>query len=104
MKRIQLLTVIGAALIVMFLAFRPKPETAIVGRINPVAGANMAWAVSGRDSTSSTIVNGAFSLSARPGIYKLVIDAVEPYKDAVLENISVKDGETIDVGEIVLQK
>jgi hypothetical protein len=45
-----------------------------------------------------------FSFSVKPGIYKVVVDAIEPYKDAVLENISVKEGQTVDVGEIMLQR
>jgi hypothetical protein len=49
-------------------------------------------------------MNGVFSLAAKPGLYKVVIDAIEPYKDAILENIEVKEGQTVDVGEIVLQK
>ena len=57
-----------------------------------------------QDSSTSNIVNGAFSFDVKQGIYKVVIDAVEPYKDAVLENISVKDGQTVDVGEVVLQR
>jgi hypothetical protein len=85
-------------------SFRNKYQTSIVGRVNPVGGANVVWAVSGRDSTTSNVVNGAFSLEAKQGIYKVVIDAVEPYKDAILENVSVKEGQTIDVGEIMLQK
>jgi hypothetical protein len=85
-------------------AFKNINQTSIIGRVNPVGGANVAWAVSGRDSTTSNIVNGAFRFEAKPGIYKVVIDAVEPYKDAVLENISLKDGQTVDVGEIVLQR
>ena len=85
-------------------AFQDKNQTSIIGRITPLGGANVAWAVSGRDSVTSNIVNGAFSFAAKQGIYKVFIDAVEPYKDAVLENISVKEGQTVDVGEIVLQR
>jgi hypothetical protein len=81
-----------------------KNETALTGRVTPVDGANSAWAISGKDSATSNIVNGIFSFTIKPGIYKVTVDAVEPYKDAVLENINVKDGQTLDVGEIVLQK
>jgi hypothetical protein len=104
MKRFLTLAVIIFSALVVFFSFRSKYQTSIVGRINPVAGANIAWAVSGRDSSASTIVNGAFNLTAKQGIYKVVIDAVEPYKDAILENVNVKEGQTVDVGEIVLQK
>jgi hypothetical protein len=81
-----------------------KNQTAITGRVMPVDGANTAWAISGRDSASSNVVNGSFSFAVKPGLYKVIVDAAEPYKDATLENISVKDGQTVDVGEIVLQR
>ena len=104
MKRfLMVFTVIFSAILTLN-SFRSKYQTSIVGRVNPVSGANVAWAVSGRDSTTSNVVNGAFSLEAKQGIYRVVIDAVEPYKDAILENVSVKEGQTVDVGEIMLQK
>lgn len=104
MKKFKWAVLIFASAIITFYSFRNGYQTSIVGRINPVSGANMVYATSGHDSSSSTIVNGAFNLMAKPGIYKVVIDAVEPYKDAILENIEVKDGQTVDVGEVVLQR
>ena len=103
MKRFILIFLIIVPGMLLMHAFRSKDQASIIGRINPIGGANVAWAINGRDSSTSNIVNGAFSFAARPGIYKVVIDAIEPYKDAVLENISVKDGQTVDVGEIILQ-
>ena len=104
MKRFFIVVIMILSAILILYSFRNKYQTSIVGRVNPVGSANAAWAVSGRDSTTSNIVNGAFSLEAKQGIYKVVIDAVEPYKDAILENVSVKEGQTVDVGEIMLQK
>jgi hypothetical protein len=104
MKRsILICSLIAFCMLIMY-AFQTRIQTSIIGKINPIGGANVAWAVSGRDSASSNIVNGAFSFEAKPGIYKVVIDGLAPYKDAVLENISVKDGQTVDVGEIMLQR
>jgi hypothetical protein len=104
MKRFLIVIAIILSAVSILNSFRSKYQTSIVGRVNPVGGANVAWAVSGRDSTTSNVVNGAFSLEAKQGIYRVVIDAVEPYKDAILENVSVKEGQTVDVGEITLQK
>jgi hypothetical protein len=104
MKRFILICLIVISGVLCMYAFRNKPQTAIIGRVNPIGGANVAWAVSGLDSVTTNIVNGAFSFAAKPGIYKVVIDAVAPYKDAILENISVKEGQTVDVGEVVLQR
>jgi hypothetical protein len=104
MKRYFEAAIILLLLILAASAFRGKYQTSIIGRITPAGSATVAWAVSGLDSSTSTIVNGAFNLTAKQGIYKVVIDAVEPYKDAVLENVNVKEGQTLNVGEIVLQK
>jgi uncharacterized membrane protein len=104
MKRFILICLIIASTILAVYSFRTKFQTSIVGRVNPVGGANVVWAVSGRDSTACNVVNGEFNFEARQGIYRVVIDGIEPYKDAVLENISVRDGQTVDVGEIDLQR
>ena len=104
MKRFLLIC--GIVLLCAFCisGFRTTDLTSITGRVSPMDGANSATAISGKDSSTSNIVNGVFSFAAKPGIYKVIIDAVEPYKDAILENIGVKEGQAVDVGEIVLQK
>jgi hypothetical protein len=103
MKRFLLICGIIFSVLLAMNAFH-RSQTTITGRVTPIDGANTAWAVSGKDSATSNIVNGVFSFAVKPGLYKVMVDAIEPYKDAVLENISVKEGQTIDVGEIVLQK
>jgi hypothetical protein len=104
MKRfLMLFGIILIAMLTIF-AWNRREVTAITGRVNPIDGANSAWAIGGRDSAASNIVNGNFSFSLKPGIYKVVVNGIEPYKDAVLENISVKEGQTVDVGEIMLQR
>ncbi len=103
MKRFILICGLIFSLLFAVSAFH-KSQTSITGRVTPIDGANVAWAISGKDSATSNIVNGIFSFAVKPGLYKVMVDATEPYKDAVLENISVKDGQTVDVGEIVLQK
>ena len=104
MKRFLVVIIVILSAVSLLNSFRGKYQTSIVGRVNPVGGASVAWAVSGRDSSTSNVVNGAFSLEAKQGIYRVVIDAVEPYKDAILENVRVKEGHTVDLGEIMLQK
>jgi hypothetical protein len=79
-------------------------QPAIVGSISPADGVESVWAVSKTDSVKAVVINtGSFSMSVRPGIYKVIVDAKAPYKDVVLSNIDVKD-QLMDVGEIVLQK
>ena len=104
MKRFVLMCLIIISGAQMMSSFQKKFQTSIVGRVEPLGGASVAWAVSGRDSSVSNIVNGAFSFEARPGVYKVVIDGIEPYKDEILENVGVRDGQTVNVGEIILQR
>jgi hypothetical protein len=103
MKRFNLIALVLFLVLAMF-AFRSRMQTSIVGRVNPVDGAASARAIAAKDTVFSNIVNGGFSFSVKPGIYQVIVDAVRPYKDAVLENISVKEDQTVDVGEITLQK
>ena len=103
MKR--LIYLLATIALILLIAWRSHiNQTAITGKITPIDGANVVWAISGKDSATSNIVNGIFSLAVKPGLYRVTVDAVEPYKDAVLENISVKEDQTVDVGEVVLQK
>ena len=85
-------------------AFRSIDQSSITGKVSPADQANAVWAISGTDSTTANVVNGMFSLTAKAGTYKLVVDAKEPYKDVSLEGIVVNDGAPTDVGEIKLQK
>ena len=103
MKRLVILSVV--ALFILLISFVARNSaTSIVGRISPIDGANSVWAINGRDTLTSVVANGNFSLGVKAGTYKVWIDSKEPFKDVSLENIEVKEGQTVDVGEIVLQK
>ncbi len=95
---------LGIILVAMtgFLSFGFS-KTAISGKITPGDGAAVIWTASGNDTIRTAITSGAFSIDVRPGIYKLLVDAKEPYKDVLLENLEVKSDQTLDVGEIILQ-
>lgn len=102
MKRILLiLTILFIA--ILFIGFQ-KPRTAIIGRINPPDGSDAVWVVGEKDSLKTNAVEGQFYFEVRAGNYKLVVDAKAPYKDAVLDNLSIKQEETLDVGEITLKQ
>jgi hypothetical protein len=104
MKKLILLTSLSTALVGGLLAFT-KPQSAITGSVLPADGAQAIWAYSGTDSTRAVVLNtGTFTIAVRPGIYKLVVDAKAPFKDVVLENVDVKDGRPLDVGQIILLK
>lgn len=84
-------------------AFRAAQTSGIKGLVRPADAviANV-WAISGTDSVKVQPVKGEFALSVKAGTYKVIVDATDPYKDAILENVVVRDGQITDVGEIKL--
>jgi hypothetical protein len=77
---------------------------AITGRVSPANGADIVWVIGAKDSLSGPVVSGIFSLVVDPGIYKLIVDARSPYKDVLLDNLKIKQNQSLDVGEIILQQ
>jgi hypothetical protein len=77
----------------------------IKGTVVPADGAVRAWAVSGTDTLRSAIKDdGAFLITeAKPGTYRVIIEAKPGYKNAAKENVTVVDGQPTDVGEIKLE-
>jgi hypothetical protein len=50
-------------------------------------------------------VQGGFTIvNIKPGTYKVIINAEEPYKDVIKEDVAVADGHPVDIGEIKLNK
>jgi hypothetical protein len=87
------------------LAFSNILTGSIRGKVSPPTGALRAWAESDSDTLHATIDNGVFEFGkAKPGIYKIVIEAKPPYKNATKEGVAVADGESTDIGEIMLEK
>lgn len=72
------------------------------GMIEPADGAKKAWAIMGTDSVSTVPVAGGFSLELKPGTWMLVIEAVPPYKNHVIQNIFVQENQSTDVGVLKL--
>jgi len=100
----QLITLgITIATAVGLIAFTPT-QTAITGKVTPAEGAENVWAINGADSIKGAVSSGSFALQVKAGTYKVIVDAKDPYKDVLLENVEVKDGQPANVGEIVLQK
>lgn len=79
-------------------------KTTIIGKVNPADGADMVWVLNEKDSLKSGVSEGQFYFDVKPGAYKLVVDAKQPYKDVLLDNLVVKLDETLDVGEIILKQ
>ncbi len=95
---------IVAAFFAGLVSFTTTTQTSITGKVAPAEGAETVWAISGPDSTKGMISSGAFALAVKPGVYKVIVDAKDPYKDVILENLEVKQDQPLDLGEIVLQK
>ena len=99
--RIAAVTVIVAAV----LAFSPYREGAIRGTVSPAEGGVRAWAESSVDTLKAPIINGSYEITgARPGTYKVIIEAKPPYRNAAKDGVMVNDGQTSDAGEIKLEK
>lgn len=86
-------------------AFHSLGSGSIKGTVAPAEGASRAWAESSTDTLKALIINGAYEITdAKPGIYRVVIEAKPPYKNAVKDGVSVVDGQATDAGEIRLEK
>ncbi len=89
--------------IVTLHAFKPAEQTTgVKGSIVPADGATMVWGINGTDTVRAAPANGSFALTAKAGTWKIIIDAKDPYKDATMEKVEVKEGQITDLGEVKL--
>ncbi|HKC37042.1 MAG TPA: hypothetical protein VKB95_13300 [Chitinophagaceae bacterium] len=89
--------------VVLILGFA-KDRSGIQGTIDPPEGAKRIWAVSGKDTVSIIPPPGSFIMDVKPGSWKLVVEAVLPYKNVERESILVIDGQITDIGLIKLSQ
>lgn len=86
-----------------FFSFALMPAAGIKGKVAPAESAGTVWAISGTDTLKTQTEQGAFLFpDAKPGSYKVLVEAKAPYKNAVKENVAVKEGEVVDLGTITL--
>jgi hypothetical protein len=104
MKKSMLTCGIVAASLAGLFAFTTVNQSSITGKVTPAEGAEAVWAYGAADSTKGTLSGGTFTIEVKPGTYRVVVDAKDPYKDVTLENLEVKEGQPLDVGEVVLQQ
>jgi hypothetical protein len=96
---------LGIAAAIGLFAFTSIKSGSIKGSIAPAKSATSAFAVSGTDTVRAMIDNGSFNINdVKPGTYKLVIEAMPPFKNFEKEGVTVADGQSTDVGEISLQQ
>ena len=101
------ITALAASVAIAFtlFAFTNFKNGSIKGTVSPSAAANSAYVVSGMDTLRTMIRNGGFEIGeVKPGTYKLVIEAIPPYKNFEKEGVVVNEKKDTDVGEITLQK
>ena len=76
----------------------------ITGKVTPAANAESVWAIDGKDTVKSAVLDGNFTLAVRPAIYKVIVNAKEPYKAVVFQTVEVRFDETVNLGEIQLKQ
>jgi hypothetical protein len=85
-------------------AFKVITAGSIKGTISPADAGNRAWALSPTDTLRASITNGAYEIKdAKPGAYRVIIEARPPYKNAAKDSVIVMDGQASEVGEIKLE-
>jgi len=84
-------------------ALKIRESGTISGKISPPDGAKFAWAIIGYDSSKTSIAEGKFLFKLKPGSYKIIVDAIEPLKDPVIDAVQITDGKSVDLGEISLK-
>ncbi|HMH32353.1 MAG TPA: carboxypeptidase-like regulatory domain-containing protein [Puia sp.] len=94
----------GIALVSLF-SFRSLFNGTVKGTVSPPDAAVRAWIVSATDTLKVPIDKGTFTIQdVKPGVYKVIIEAKPPYKNAAKDGITVADGQPSDVGEIKLSQ
>ena len=94
--------IFGVIIAVVLISSFANDRCGIQGTIDPPEGAKRIWAVSGKDTVSIIPAPGSFIMDVKPGSWKLVVEAVLPYKNVERESILVVDGQITDVGLIKL--
>jgi hypothetical protein len=99
--RIAVVTAVTAGLF----AFATLRDGSIHGTVSPAEGGVRAWAESSTDTLKAPIINGSYEIAgAKPGTYKVIIEAKPPYRNAAKDGVMVSDGQSSDAGEIRLEK
>ena len=86
-------------------AFKPFFAGTVKGTVSPPDAAVRAWVLSATDTFRADVNKGVFEITnVKAGNYKLIIEAMPPYKNKAKEGIEVTDEGTADVGEIKLEQ
>ena len=102
MKKIAIILVAVLIIMTAFINHKTYTVSGIQGTISPADGAKKVWAYSGKDTVSVIPSSTGFSIDVKPGTWNVYVEAVKPYKDATVSNVTVEDGRYTDAGEIKL--
>ncbi len=84
--------------------FQTDLISGIQGSIDPPQGAKSIMVVNGSDSASVVPGAGSFSIEVKPGTWRLMVETVAPYKNAVIDNFVVNPEQITNVGVIKLEE
>ena len=100
------LTLFIVILAVVFLhAFRAFQQPVISGSIYPKEAVKQVVAFNGKDSVISIPDKaGLFAVNVTPGVWKLIVEAKEPYKTVVMESVKAREGEGTNIAVITLHQ
>src|SRR5688500_12308251 len=105
MKKMRLVLAALSIATAGLFAFNGIENGTITGKVTPPEGASRPWALSSSDTLQTEIKDGAYEIKdAKPGTYRIIIEAKPPYKNAAKDNITVADGQPTDAGEIKLEQ
>ena len=85
-------------------SFSRSDRSGIQGTIDPPEGARKIIAVSGKDTVAIIPQPGSFIMDVKPGSWKIIVEAVLPYKNTERESILVAEGQLTDIGLIKLEQ
>lgn len=98
------LILILCVVVLSFNTLNKSATSRIIGTATPSLGVKKIAVYNGKDSIFSNTSTGTFAIEVQAGNWKLIVLALPPYKDAVLENVVVQEGQDTDVGEIRLSQ
>jgi len=90
---------------ITFFAFRNLQTGSVKGSVTPPDAAVRAWALSATDTFKASVSGGTFEIKdAKPGTYRIIIEATKPYKSQAKEDVVIAEGSPTDIGVIELVK
>lgn len=105
MKKTRIFSLAIAIATAGLFSFNGLQQGSIKGSVTPPEAGLRVWAISGSDTLRSNIAGGAFQITnAKPGVYRLIVEANAPYKHKAKDSVVVADGLVTDVGVITLQQ